>query len=335
MGVGDAPFHVHLLWMTKRGGKVAKHLSVIVISITPFDDAGRVDEAALRQHYRRLRDAGVSVYVASSGSSESYALTPEENERVLEIAVEELKGKVPVKAMGWEPRLPSEMVAFLRAAERAKVDAAQICSLEIGHGTHPTMPEMEKYYSTVIESTSLPVCLSSHRVAGYLLPVDLIERLVNRYSNVAGIAYGGTDIPMLAEVIRRVGDRVEVHCAGPSNALAVLGLGGNGFMGGEGNFVPSLVASVIKAWEARDMDALRESYGKLMGLAAIHNRFGAGSMRAMKPLLNAFGLPGGSLRPPRLPISPAELDEVVKAVLELKIPGTPPLAKEYLRGRAH
>ena len=307
---------------------MAKRLSVIVISITPFDDKGRIDEAALRQHYRRLRDAGVSVYAASSGSSESYALTAEENEHVLKIAVEELKGKVPIKAMGFEPRLPSEMVAFLRSAERAKVDGAQICSIEIGHGTHPTVQEMENYYSTAIESTSLPVYLSSHRAAGYFLPVDLIERLVKRYPNVAGVAYGGPDIPMLAEIIRRVGDRVEVHCAGPSNALAVLGLGGNGFMGGEGNFMPSLVASVIKAWETKDLEGLRESYGKLMGLAAIHNRYGAGSMRAMKPLLNAFGLPGGSMRPPRLPISPAELDEVVKAVLALKIPGTPPLAKK-------
>jgi dihydrodipicolinate synthase/N-acetylneuraminate lyase len=108
--------------------------------------------------------------------------------------------------------------------------------------------------------------------------------------------------------------------------MSVLGLGGNGFMGGEGNFSPTLVASVIKAWDAREMKTLRESFGKLMGLAAIHNRFGPGSMRAMKPLMNAFGLPGGHLRPPRLPISQAELDDVVRAVLQLKIPGTPPLA---------
>jgi 4-hydroxy-tetrahydrodipicolinate synthase len=305
---------------------VAKRLSVIVISITPFDEKGEVDESALRRHYRRLRDAGVSVYVASSGSSESYAMSLEENERVMAIAAEELKGRVPVKAMGWEPRTVTDMVSFLRAAERAGMDAAQICSLEIGHGSHPSVAEMEKYYSTAIESTSLPVYLSSHRAAGYLLPVDLIERLVNRYPSVAGVAYGGLEVPMLAEIIRRVGDRVEVHCAGPSNALAVLGLGGNGFMGGEGNFMPSLVASVIKAWETKDRELLRVSYDKLMGLAAIHNKYGAGSMRAMKPLLNAFGLPGGTMRPPRVPITAAELDEVVKAVLKLNIPGTPPLA---------
>ena len=303
-----------------------KKLSAVVISITPFDAEGRLDEGALRRQLGRFRDAGVSVYVAGSGSGEGYALTPEERDRVLTVAVEELKGKVPVRAMGCEPRLIGEMVDFMRAAERARVDAAQIFSLEIGHGSKPTVAEMDKYYSTVIESTSLPVYLSSHRAAGYFLPLDLIERLVKRYSSIAGIAYSGTDIGYLADLIKRVGERIEVHGAGPANALTVLGLGGNGFMGGEGNLVPALFASVIAAWQARDMDRLRESYGKVIGLTAISNRFGGSSMRAMKPLMNAFGLPGGTLRPPRLPIGVADLEEVVQAVLRLDIPGLPPLA---------
>jgi 4-hydroxy-tetrahydrodipicolinate synthase len=302
-----------------------KKLSVVVISITPFDDKGQLDEAAYRKQLHRLRDAGVAVYVGGGGSGEGYALTPDERDRVLGIAVEELKGKVPVRAMGCEPRLTSEMVDFMRCAERAKVDAAQIFSMEIGHGAKPTVAEMDKYYSTVIESTSLPIYLSSHRTVGYFLPIDLVESLVKRFPSIAGIAYGGTETTYLAELIKRVGDRIEVHCAGPGFALSALGLGGNGFMGGEGNLSPTLVASVISAWQARDMDLLRESFGKLIALNAIDTRFGgtASSMRAMKPLMNAFGLPGGALRPPRLPISAAELKAVVQAVNKLRIPGLP------------
>jgi len=303
-----------------------KKLSAVVISITPFDERGGLDEAALRRQLGRLRESGVSVYVAGSGSGEGYALTPEERDRVLAVAVEELKGKVPVRAMGCEPRLIGEMVDFMRAAQRARVDAAQIFSLDIGHGSKPTVAEMERYYSTVIESTSLPVYLSSHRAAGYFLPLDLVERLVSRYRSIAGIAYSGTDIGYLAELIARVGDRIEVHSAGPANALPVLVLGGNGFMGGEGNLVPGLFASVISAWQAKDMERLRESYGKLIALTAISNRYGGSSMRAMKPLMNAFGLPGGTLRAPRLPVSAAELDDVVQAVLRLQLPGLPPLS---------
>ena len=111
---------------------------VIVISITTFDDNGALDEAAFRAHLRRFAEAGVSVYVGGSGSGEGYALTYEERERVFQIAVEELKGRVPVAAMGCEPHLPTEMAAFLKRAEANRLDFAQIFSLDTGLGAKPT-----------------------------------------------------------------------------------------------------------------------------------------------------------------------------------------------------
>ena len=303
-----------------------KKLSSVVVCLTPFDNEGKLDEAAFRRQLGRLRDAGVCVYMAGSGSGEAYSLTKDERNRVMAIAVEELKGRVPVRAMGCEPHVVDDMVEFMQAAERAKVDAAQIFSLDIGHAAKPTFAELERYYSTVIESTSLPVYISSHKAAGYFVPIDLIEKLVKRYPTIAGVAYSGTDTGYIASLIARVGDRVEVHSAGPGNALTVLGLGGNGFMGGEGNFCPQLFASVISAWEQKDYERLRTDFRKLIEFTAISGKYGGGSaMRAMKPLMNAFGLPGGTLRPPRMPVGDADLQEAIKAVLKLDIPGTPPL----------
>jgi 4-hydroxy-tetrahydrodipicolinate synthase len=302
-----------------------KKLHMIVISITPFDGKGRVDEPALRKHLGRLRDAGVSVFLCGSGTGEGYTLTPEEQDRIFAIGFEELKGKVPVFADGVEPRQPSEMVAFVRRAERAKVDAIRIFCLDIGHGQKPNATEMERYYAASIEAaTSLPVTLTSHQAAGYVLPVDLIERLVNRYPQITRINVGTTDLAYLAEVINRIGDRIEVHCAGCSNGPTTLALGGNGFMGPEGNFAPTLTQAVINAYRASDMKLLQESYSKLMGLQRVLVRF-SGSGRSLKPLMGAFGLPGGgdAIRPPRAAIGTADLKEAVKAVLKLNIPGMP------------
>lgn len=298
-------------------------LSVIVVSHTPFNRDGALDEAAFRRHLSRLRVAGCAVHVCGSGSGEAYSFSPEERDRVLAIAVEELKGIVPVYGMGSEPRIPSEMVTFVQAAERAGVDAVQIFSLDIGHGTKPTVPEMERYYRTVIEATSLPILLSSHKSSGYFLPVDLVERLAADYPTLGGIAYSGPDVAYLASLVERLGDRMMVHSAGPLNAVNVMTLGGNGFMGGEGNLSPRLVAEVIASFRDRDERRLRASFGKLMALAAIYQRYGGSSMRGMKPLLDRLGLPGGHLRPPRLPISSAELDELERQVRVLDLPGIP------------
>jgi dihydrodipicolinate synthase/N-acetylneuraminate lyase len=302
-----------------------RDLSVIVISITPFDEQGAVDEAAFRRHLRRLGDAGVSVFVGGSGSGEGYTLTPEERDRILTIAVEELSGKVPVLADGVEPRIAKEMVRFVREVEPIKVDAVRIMPLDPGHGAKPNPAEIERFHRTVLESTQRPLILTSHQAAGYVLPIDLVERLADRYSHIRGINYGGTDTTYLAELIKRLAGRMQVHCAGCTNGLTTLTLGGNGFMGNEGNFAPTLVASVIAAFREGDASGVRESFGKLMSLAAIVRRYGGSSLRGLKPMLNAFGLPGGTLREPRLALDGAEIEKMVKAVTALQIPGAPQL----------
>jgi dihydrodipicolinate synthase/N-acetylneuraminate lyase len=305
---------------------VSKKLSVVVISTIPFDNEGKIDEQGYRRQLRRLSDAGCSVYVAGSASSEAYTLSPEELDLILAISYEELEGSVPYRAMGCEPRKASEMVQFMRQVEKSKITTAQIFSLDMGHGSKPNEAELDRYYSTVIESTPLTIYLSCHpRSAGYSLPLRLIENLCDRYPQIAGIAYGGLDMSYHADLIHRLGDRLEIHNAGPAMGPNTLALGGNGFMGGEGNFMPTLVQSVITGWQAKDYDTFRLSYSKLMRLAEIFNKAGGGSNRAMKPLMNAFGFPGGRVRAPRVEIDAEDLERRVKEVVALQIPGLPAL----------
>lgn len=294
--------------------------SVVVICITPFDADGRVDEVALRAHLGRLREAGVCVYVVGSGSGEGYSLTREERDRIMTIAVEELKGRIPVRAMGCEPRLIDDMIEFLQSAERIGLDAAQIFSLEIGHGSKPTRAELERYYCSVIESTSIPLYLSSHQASGYFIPLDLIEKLAAKYPHLTGVAYGGSDLDYLSALIRRMRGRLDIHCAGAYNAMTVLALGGNGYMGPEGNLAPKLCASVIAAFDAGDLEALRTNFDKVMGLWSITSRYGGSMLRGLKPLMNAYGLRAGSLRSPRVPIGENDLRDMIAAVEALQIP---------------
>ncbi len=64
-----------------------------------------------------------------------------------------------------------------------------------------------------------------------------------------------------------------------------------------------------------------------MAFTSTQKAYGGSSMRAMKPLLNAYGLPGGTLRPPRLPITSAEQEKVIADTIKLDLPGLPPLAR--------
>jgi len=299
---------------------MSKKYSAIVHSLTPFDDKFRVDENALRKHLRRLKDAGVSVYVGAAGAAEGNTLSRDERDRILAIAVEELKGKVPVRAAGVEPRDAREMVEFLRSAEALNVDAAQIYSMDMGHGLVPNRKEIENYFRTTIEATALPVIISNQKKVGYPVPLDLVEQLATRYPNLVGYAYDSNDTNYMIELMQRLGERLEIHCSGTENTLFTLGMGGNGYQGMEGNITPKLAAAVVSAFVAKDMDLMHESFRKLMHLRSILSGNVRSNMRGIKPVLNAYGLNGGRVRPPRISISGAELDDALNAIEALKIP---------------
>ena len=238
--------------------------SAFVMSITPFDDQGALDEPAFRKHLQRLRNAGVGVYIGSSASGEGFSLSRDELDRMLAIAVEELKGKVNLRAMGVEARHAGEMIDFLKLASRHALDAVHVFGPEMGHAAKPTPAELEHYFTSVIETTSQRVVLSSYHTLGFNLPVTLLERLLHRFPQISGFFYGGSDIRYLSEIIEHFSGRIEVHCAGPSNALTTLSLGGNGFMGHEGNLAPTIAADMISAFENGDHARLHKAYALLL-----------------------------------------------------------------------
>ncbi len=290
--------------------------STFVISLTPFDADGRLDEAALRAHLRRMREAGQGVYLAGSGSGEGYTLSSEETRRVLDIGVEELKGHVPVRHMGVEPRTAEDMLKLADIATAAGVDALQVYSLDVGHGHMPARAEMNAYYNDVLGSLRIPAVLSTHQSVGYLLPLDLIVDLVDRY-DIIGINCTSPDHGYLLRLIDLVGDRVEIHCGGPMQALATMALGGTGFLTSEGNLAPRLCVSLARHWDDGDLAAASDAYGRIMHLLALNSQFM--HITATKTALALLGLPGGLPRRPRLMLEGEDRETVRRVIEEQRI----------------
>jgi 4-hydroxy-tetrahydrodipicolinate synthase len=290
--------------------------STFVISLTPFKEDESLDEAALRAHLARLREAGIGVYLAGSGSGEGYSLSEDETRRILQIGVEELKGRVPVRAMGVEPRTAKQMVRIAAVAQESGVDALQVYSLDAGHGTMPTNAEMEAYYRDVLESITIPAVISTHQSVGYWIPIPLIASLVDQY-NVIGVNVTTPDHGYLLRVIDAVGDRVEIHCGGPMHALSTMALGGTGYLSSEGNIAPKLCVSLITHWEGGNLEAAASAYSTIMHLLGLAMRFT--HITGAKTALDILGLPGGIPRRPRLLLGGAEREEVATTLETLGI----------------
>jgi 4-hydroxy-tetrahydrodipicolinate synthase len=283
--------------------------SVFVISITPFDAEGRLDEPALRAHLDRMADAGVGVYLGGGGSGEGFTLDAREARRVLEVGVDQIGGRVPVRAMGNEPRTAGQMVDYIAMAAEVGVDAAQVYSLDPGHGHRPTPDEVETYLRAVLDSTSLPCVVSSHQSVGYRVPPRLLATLADDHPHLTGVNCSHGDVGALVELCDAVAGRLEIHVGGPMQALTALALGGQGYLTSEANLAPRLCASVITSYEAGDLPATFASFAEVVRLSGL--LYGRGGIRATKAILDRLGLPGGTVRPPQLPVRDAVVDEVL------------------------
>ncbi len=276
-----------------------KNLGCFVISNTLFDEQNRFDPEAQRKHFQRLVAAKIGVFVGGGGSGNAFALTRDEYRHLVRVAKEELKGKVPFRIMGYEPRSAQQYIDLYNSIKEYEPDGMQIYSLDVGHGVRPSEKMIEGYFRDVLDVVKIPSILSSHFFAGYLIPIPMLKSLLKDYPQIVGINASTPDIGYLVEVREELGDRVELHAGGIGQALTVLGLGGNGHLAGEGNMIPKICVSVIDNWRAGNLEGAFEAYALQLrlytGMSQFYGRFDLGER---------LGIPGRRSR--RMRLQPTE-----------------------------
>lgn len=291
--------------------------STHVICITPFDRDLRLDEGALRGHLGRMADAGIGVYLGGSGSGEGYVLSEREVDRVLEIGVDELHGRVSVRAMGVEPRTAAEVVRLGARAAAIGVDGLQVYSLDMGHGRRPRHDEMRRYFFEVLSELTVPSYISTHQYSGQLIPVPLAAELIDSFPLLSGVNCTTSDLRYLVDLLEVTRGRVELHVGGAEHVLNAMALGANGFLLSESNLAPRLCQSVVQRWGDGDVAGATRSFATVLRLFVEVQR--RGGISGTKGVLTALGLPGGPPRPPRLEIPDAWVAELLEIIDSLGI----------------
>lgn len=292
--------------------------STFVISITAFDADGALDEGAQRAHLERMADAGVGVYLGGGGSGEGFTLDHREARRVLEIGVDAIGGRVPVRAMGTEPRTAAAMSEYLAMAADVGVDAAQVYSLDPGHGHRPTSAEVERYLRTVLSSTAIDCVVSSHMSVGYRLAPGLLTTLAAETPHLVGANCSHPDLGPLVALLDALGPGLSVHVGGPNQGLTALSLGASGFLSSEANLAPRTCAAVVGGFARGDLTVASDAFADLVRLSTL--LYGLGGIRATKSVLRRLGLPGGFVRAPQFDADDAAVDRVMALLATTGIP---------------
>jgi 4-hydroxy-tetrahydrodipicolinate synthase len=202
--------------------------------VTPFRADQSLDETTLRSLIKRQIEEGIDFIVPCGTTGESPTLDHHEHLRVVEIAIEEAKGKVPVLAGagGYNTKHVIEM-----AQEIAKLGADGILSVT-PYYNKPTQEGVYQHYKAIAEAVDLPIILYSvqPRTNVNIEPAT-VERL-SKVQNIVGIKEASGSVAQCASIIARVPSDFLVLSGDDSVTLPVISLGGHGIISVVSNEIP-------------------------------------------------------------------------------------------------
>lgn len=282
---------------------------IIPAMVTPITKEGKINESALRKLTNYLIDGGVHGLFPVGSQGEFYALTFEEKKRIIEIVVEETRGRVPVYA-GTGAITIREAVALTQMAEAAGVSAVSVVT---PYFIKPNDSELMEFFTAVAKATRLPVLLYNNPGrTGVNISADFVVK-ASAIENMVGIKDSSGDLTLTAEYIRRTDEKFSVLAGRDTLIYGTLCYGGKGAIAATANVAPRVIVEIYEAFMAGDHKrALAAQYR----LAPLRLAFDLGTFPVViKEALNLMGIDAGVGVPPVGGISPKakeELKEILK-----------------------
>jgi len=277
--------------------------------ITPFKPDRSLDEATLRLLVRRQIDAGIDFLCPCGTTGESPTLKGDEHVRVVEITVEEARGRVPVLA-GAGGYDTDHVIGLTR--ELKEVGVSGILSVT-PYYNKPTQEGLYQHYRAIAESTDLPIIVYSvqSRTAVNVEPATLVR--LAEVPNIAGVKEASGSITQMASVLARVPESFTVLSGDDAITIPLTALGGRGVISVVANQIPAEFGELTRAALKGDFARARQLQRKYQALMEIN--FIETSPGPVKFAMARMGLVEPVWRLPMVPPQPAS-EQKIEAVLE-------------------
>ncbi|MBN2353749.1 MAG: 4-hydroxy-tetrahydrodipicolinate synthase [Spirochaetales bacterium] len=281
--------------------------------VTPFTKENRLDEKALRKLVGLQIEAGVQGLVPVGTTGESPTLTVEEHRRVIEIAIDEARGRVPVIA-GTGSNSTAEAIELTAFAK----DAGAAASLQVApYYNKPTEDGFLRHFTAIADRVDLPlVVYNIPGRTGKNIETAVVLELA-RHKNIVGVKEASGN---LAQVMDVIGGRPDGFCvlSGDDNlTLPIMAAGGDGVVSVASNLIPAKMAELTGKALAGKWDEARVLHYALLPLfKAI---FIETNPIPIKAALAMKGLIEETYRLPLCGMKPANREKLKKVLSELKI----------------
>jgi 4-hydroxy-tetrahydrodipicolinate synthase len=278
--------------------------------ITPFKN-GAVDEAAFAKLVDWQVVQGSHGLVPCGTTGESPTLSHGEHQRVVEICIEAVAGRVPVIA-GAGSNSTAEAVAFTQHAAKAGADAVLHVT---PYYNKPTQAGLIAHFEAISDASALPIVI--YNIPGRSI-VDMTPETMGvlaKRDNIIGVKDATADMARVGQQAAKCGADFIQLSGEDESAVAFNKQGGRGCISVVSNIVPDLCAAMQNASLDGDIATAEAMQAKLVPL--IRALFCESSPSPIKYAMARLGHCAEDIRLPLLPATAATRAQVDAALAEL------------------
>jgi 4-hydroxy-tetrahydrodipicolinate synthase len=286
---------------------------------TALHEDGSIDEEGFRQFLQRFVDAKIGVYLASAGSGEGGAMTPDELLRVYRIGVEVCKGKVPVNGNPPEKPTVRETLDHIRLAIEGGVELVNIYGPPGWHAYRPTDEEYAGFFDELLRVVKHPVAIAPNPTIGYSPKPALIADICHRHHQIVAVNLVNQDDDYFIELKDRLKRDLELNVP-LTGSLDMLLLGARGVIGGELNLLPKTYRRYLDLYEGNKFVEAAQVYADLKRFNRFVLNWRGAHPRWIKMMMKVLKMRGSGIRGPYRPAPEAELQRMADGLLKLQIP---------------
>ena len=264
--------------------------------VTPFAN-GKVDEAAFRALVDWQIESGSSGLVPVGTTGESPTLSHAEHNRVVEICVDQAKGRVPVIA-GAGSNNTHEAIELARHAEKAGADGVLVVT---PYYNRPTQEGLYQHFKAVNDAVGIPIIIYNIPPRSVVdMSVDTMKRLYE-LKNIAGVKDSTGNLARVSLQRQAMGADFIQLSGEDMMALSAMAAGGHGAISVVANVAPRACADLMAACFAGDYAGALKVQDRLTPLhGAI---FVEPGLAGAKYGLSVLGKVRDEIRLPLLPVT--------------------------------
>ena len=288
-----------------------------VAMVTPFTREDEVDEEGMRENMNYLLERGVNGLLAAGTTGESATITHQEQKKMMEILVDEVKGKTATVA-GAGSNSSKEALDLVKYAQDVGADYALVIT---PYYNKPQPHGLYEHYKMLSESTDIPIIVYNvPSRTGTDIDVETIGK-VAQLDNIVAIKEANPDLDKVSQIIGKV-DQLGVEdfivLSGNDNlTLPMISQGCKGVISVVGNVDPARMSEMVKKALEGDFQGARNLHYELYDLMKV--LFVESNPVPAKEALNMMGRPAGHVRMPLAPLKDESQEKLKKVLLDLQL----------------